>query len=89
MFKLLKKSLPFLLKPSPLVHFHHFPALCWFSKVGKKKQEKIEKEKSKSQANLSSEIDLTQIEEKMQREIDMYKVFQGKELLELSFLLFL
>ena len=74
MFKLFRKSLPFLLKSSPLLHPLPFPIQFQFSKVGKKKQEKIEKEKSKSQANLSSEIDLTQIEQKMQKEVDLYKV---------------
>lgn len=45
-----------------------------FAKVGKKKQEKIQKEKSKESAQLSDEIDLSPIEEKMKLEVDTYKV---------------
>ena len=77
MFKLFKQSLPFLLKSSPFLPRVPLPVLFHFSKVGKKKQEKIEKEKSKSQANLSSEIALTQIEGQMQKEVDLYKVLWG------------
>jgi hypothetical protein len=74
MLKLFRRNFFLFLKPTPLFQARAFPSIGSFTKIGKKKQEKIEKEKSKSQANLGTEIDLSPIEEKMQKEIDNYKV---------------
>ena len=46
----------------------------FFAKISKKKQEKLEKAKDKSDSSLPDEIDLTQYEDNYKKEVDSYKV---------------
>lgn len=46
----------------------------YFAKIGKKKAEKIEKEKEKAKSELPDEIDLNFFEDSLKQEVENYKV---------------
>jgi len=52
-----------------------------FAKIGKKKAEKLEKEKEKATTEIPSEIDFTSYEDSLKQEIENYKVKKKEDFL--------